>query len=154
HLLPWRRSGMNPNGPFLSVATFCERVLHEKDEVLSCIRLVDTINVQLPADAPDPLPPTILEGTALVSFKSGEYVGPMTVRIESRNPSGKPSKPPQEYLVQFKGKEHGVNLILTVKLEVTKSGIYWLDILLGNEIATKMPLRVNVTRKTDVELKK
>ncbi len=143
---------MNPKGPYVAIATLCERVLHETDGGISCIRLMDTIALEVPADAPDPFPPIAYQGMALISFKSGDYVGPMTLRIEFKNPSGESGKPSQEHLLQFQGNEHGTNLIMRLNLQFVDQGLYYFDLFLDEELATRIPLRVRITRK-DVEPK-
>jgi len=137
---------MYPKGPYVAIVTLCERVLYEKDGGISCIRLMDTIAIELAPDAPDPFP-FLYQGHALFSFKSGDYVGPMTFRMEIRNPSGELAKPSQEQLLEFRGGEHGTNSIFQIGLQVPGEGLYYFDLFLGGELATRIPLRVRVTRK-------
>ena|SRR5882724_6989070 len=138
---------MNDKGPYVAVAVICERVLHETDGGISCIRLTDTIALEVASDDAPSLFPVIYQGMALVSFRSGDYVGPMTLRIEFRNPSGKEGKPPQEHLLQFQGGEHGTNLIIRLNLQLDEEGLYYLDLFLADHLKTRIPLRVRVTRK-------
>src|SRR5690348_7774486 len=98
---------MNPNGPYVAVASLCDLVLHEKQENqerISCIRFLDTITADIPADAPDPLPPLTLQVNGLISFRSGSFVGSKTLTLIVRSPEGKPGKAPMPtYPMQFGG---------------------------------------------------
>ena len=137
---------MNPKGPFVTIATFCERVMREIDGGISCIRLMDTIAIDLAADAPDPFP-IMYQGQALISFKSGDHVGQSKLRIQIVNPSGELAKPPLEQPLQFNGGEHGTNSIFQIGLQILTEGLYWMEVFVDNELATRIPLRVRVTRK-------
>lgn len=54
--------------PYLSAAFFCEKVLQEKDNVLSAVRTADTFYVSVPKDLPANTKPSI-QATLLLSFK-------------------------------------------------------------------------------------
>ena len=80
--------------PYLAAAFLCERVLEDKDRVLSAIRIVDTFVVPQQAGT---IPADIRPGfsfTVLLSFKRSEGDSSnkhqATVRIHT--PSGKPLK--------------------------------------------------------------
>src|SRR5262245_45206440 len=75
-------------GPYLSAAVFCEKVLGEKDGVLSAIRIVDRITVTASGTAPpEKMPPTNIQVTALVAFKSGFFKGSAEIKLVGRTPS-------------------------------------------------------------------
>jgi|ERR1051325_1067060 hypothetical protein len=141
---------MNQNGPYVSVAAICQSVLHEKDEKISCIRFIDTLNLSVPADAPDPLPPIKFGVTAFVAFKSGEFVGTKNCTLRLKSPSGKTGQieetAPKSYPMLFKGGEQGHNLIVSLEIPASESGLYWFEVMLDDEIYTRMPLKVNITR--------
>jgi hypothetical protein len=142
---------MNPNGPYVSTAALCELVLHEKNEQISCIRFVDTLELTVPADTPDPFPLIVFQVRGLVSFKSGDFVGSKTLKIQLRNPGGKIGRPDQIYPLQFQGNEHGTNLIFQAELQTNQEGLYYFDIFLDEELATRMPLRIKVKRAKPLE---
>lgn len=76
-------------GPYLQAALFCERVLDEKDNVKSLIRLVDRLVVQATGpDVPDTMPEITRQVIAFLSFKSGEAVGTVPIKITLKRPSG------------------------------------------------------------------
>ena len=135
---------MNPNCPYVATAALCDFVLHEKDERISCIRFLDTVEVTISPDAPDPLPPVTLEIRGLLSFKSGEFTGTKTLKIEPRGPSGELGKPAQTFPLTFKGNEHGANLILRLIIPISQEGLYYFDVSLDEEMVTRIPLRVRL----------
>jgi hypothetical protein len=141
---------MNSEGPYVSVAAICDSVLHEKDERISCIRFSDTLNVQLSAEIPDPLPPLRLQVAAFVAFKSGPFVGTKNCTLRLISPSGKTGKmteaTPKSYPMIFKGGEQGHNLIVSLDIPAVETGLYWFDVMLDEEVYTRIPLKVNISR--------
>src|SRR5436853_519151 len=102
------------NGPYLIAALLCEKILQEKDEAVSIIRIVDRVTVTAPASAsPEILPPVPLNLSAFISFKSGSAKGRHTVKWRIETPAG--IKMPEQLLpVLFEGEDRGANLILAL----------------------------------------
>jgi hypothetical protein len=42
----------------------------------------------------------------------------------------------------FKGGEHGVNLQIRVAMPAKDSGLYWFDVMSGDEVLTSVPLKL------------
>ena len=135
--------------PYLAAALICDKVLQEKDKVLSAIRIVDTIWVQKSNLPPDITPVIML--TVLLSFKKGEP-GPSEkhqVVLRTIAPSGKPlqikSTPvPQDPMGSFVFEERAdriasANLIFNIGLPITEYGLHWIDVLLDGEAVTRIP---------------
>jgi len=138
---------ISQDGPYLTAALICERVLIEKDDVLSPIRIIDRlINQTLTIIAggaptppePEPDPVTL---TLFISLKSGKARGTHQVKIALEQPSGIKSRP-QELPVLFEGEDKGANLILPFRIKPDPEGLYWFHILLDDELLTRIPLRV------------
>lgn len=135
-------------GPHLSAAVLCERVLEEKDGVLTLVRLVDRIIVTAQGpDAPTSLPPTVVNFWIVVSLKSGAARGRSVVKIRPEQPSGQ-QMDPIELTVHFEGEDRGANLILNMGFNVEQEGLYWFDILLDERLITRVPLRILYQRQT------
>ena len=110
-----------PNGPYLNAALICEKVIQEKDEVTSIIRIVDRVILTTTASfSPEKIPPTTLDLYAFLSFKSGSARGRHTIKWVTEAPSGIRS-PEQLLPALFEGEDRGVNFI-------------WLSILPGEKI--------------------
>ena len=136
--------------PLVSVACICERVLEEKDGVLSAIRLVDLFFVEKADDANvvptgQPVGPksmTAISATAFVVLKSGDLKGSFEVYVKLRTPSGKTVELPQKWPAEFLGGEQGVSLVMTFFLPVGEFGLFWFDVYWMNEVLTSIPLKL------------
>jgi hypothetical protein len=127
--------------PLVSVACVCEKILQEKDGVLSAIRLVDTIYIERMVEA---LPENLKPGfqiAALVSLKSGDIIGEQEVRVVLRKPSGEVNDI-GKWKVVLQGGEHGANFALNFMLSGTEFGLFWFDVIWQGEVLTSMPLKV------------
>src|SRR5258708_39959823 len=130
------------DGPYLIAALICEKILQEKDETVSIIRMVDRVTLTTQAALmPETLPAMALSLNAFISFKSGSARGRHTVKLSIETPSG--LKLPEQLLpVLFEGEDRGVNLILGINIVVDQEGVYWFDVLLENVLLTRIPLRI------------
>src|SRR5207248_1361178 len=103
---------LTAGGPFVATAVLCEKVLQEKDGVVSLIRLVDRTSVTATGtDAPDEMPPIPLSYIAAISFKAGIARGKYVLTVRPESPSGDPL-PEVTMPVLFEGDERGVNVFL------------------------------------------
>ncbi len=132
------------NGPYLVAAVICEKILQEKDETISVIRMVDRFNVTVNAlGSPENLPPIPINLGLLISLKSGEARGIYTVKLRIVSPSGLQTLPDQLLPVLFEGGEdRGANLILNLNMVIDQEGVYWFGIFLEETLLTRVPLRV------------
>lgn len=130
------------DGPYLAAAFLCEKILQEKDEIVSIIRIVDRVTVTVPdAPFPETLPPVPLNLSAFISLKSGNARGRHTIKWRTETPAG--IKLPEQLLsALFEGEDKGVNLILALNMIVDQEGVYWFDVLLEDQLLTRIPLRV------------
>lgn len=130
-------------GPFVSLAAFCETVLQEANGVLSLIRVVDTLEVHAKGpDAPDDMPPGVVEATLVVLLRAGRAKGGQTVQINLERPDGSRDDGP-EIQVHFPGGEgSGHNLISTMRFEARSQGLYWADVVVNKRLMTRVPLQV------------
>lgn len=138
----------NPNvpfsqGPFLSAAFLCEKVLQEKDGVTSVIRIVDRINrAVIGPELKTEMEPFDHNLFLYLTFKAGKARGPMELNIRLEDPSGA-SKSPLTQTVNFEGDdERGVNIVADFRLRIQLPGLHWFDIFLDRVRVTRIPLRV------------
>ena len=133
------------DGPFLAMAAICEKVLEEKDGVLSVIRIVDrsVVRPQLVPGvvASSGMPPTVIALTVVLSLKSGNARGSHRLSLQPETPSGLKINP-VSVSVLFEGEDRGVNLVMPMQMQVTQEGLYWFDVLLDDQRLTRIPLRV------------
>lgn len=129
-------------GPYVAVAAFCDRVLEEKDGVLSAIRLVDRVTATLAGPGvPGTMPPIPVNLTLLIVLKSGAARGRHQLEIAPEAPSGL-ALSPVSVPVLFEGEERGVNVVLNVGFQATQEGLYWFSVRLEGQLLTRIPLRV------------
>ncbi len=135
-------------GPWLVAALLCEKVLEEKDSALSAIRIVDRIilNASGPG-APEKMPPLPVQLTALISFKSGFAKGNFTVKVRPVSPSQQKIQG-MDFPIFLEGDERGANVIVNLGMTLNEDGLYWFDVLLGDRLLTRMPLRIIYQRMT------
>jgi len=132
-------------GPYVQLAVVCEKVLQERDGVLSLIRVIDRLSAVAPGpDAPPELPEGLLRVTYVISLRSGEARGryPLTVGVET--PDGQ-ALPPQTLDVMLEGEDRGVNLILNLGVPALE-GLYWFSVTLNDQELTRTPFRVTYQR--------
>ncbi len=141
---------MNLKGPHVAVAALCDAILVEKDERISCIRFLDRFEIGIPENAPDPFQ-VPLQINCFLSFKSGDFVGTKTVRVKLKHPLiSEPKAPtimtPNQFEADFKGGEHGYNITLQLNIVVDGSGLFMFDVLLDEDVVTRIPLRIDLKR--------
>jgi uncharacterized protein DUF6941 len=130
-------------GPYVIIAAFCERVLDEKDNVISLIRVIDrfTVNAQGP-EAPDALPPGTIETTLVVLLKRGEARGGQRFQVVVEYPDGSRREGPEVQINFPGGPESGANVVLPMQLPVESAGVYWAEVLVNGRLMARTPLSV------------
>ncbi len=131
------------NGPFLSVACLCEKVLEEKDGVKSAIRIVDRVTRTIAGPTPpEEMLPWQYRLKLLIKLKSGSARGVHNLGIQMIKPS-KERLPKAANSVFFEGDEdRGVDAVIDVDMTLDQTGVYWFEITLNENILTKIPMRV------------
>ena len=130
-------------GPYLSAAFCCEKVLVGQDGVKSAIRIIDRVTRTVMAPAPpSEMEPFDHEFTIFVRFKSGRARGSQTLEIQPIKPSAE-TLPPVTQSVLFEGEEdRGVDSIGQIRMTFDQTGIYWFVVRLDNTEITRIPFRV------------
>lgn len=130
--------------PLLAAAFLCEKVLFEKDEVITAVRIVDTFYVSLPKDLPAGAKPTI-QVTVLLAFKKavGDEAEKHQATLVVQAPSGKLPRQPPPLDFYFKADEvAGANLIVNIGLPLNEFGIFEIEVLMDGSWVTTIPFRV------------
>lgn len=130
------------DGPYLALAILCEKVLQEKDNVLSAIRIIDKVTYSLTGSHPQEVSsPAIFNLFALISFKSGRSGGKYNIRLVPKAPSGEKVG---EFTapILLEGNGLGANIIINLNLQAKEAGLYWFDVMLNDQLATRIPLHV------------
>ncbi len=133
-------------GPYIAVAVFCEKVLREQDGVLSAIRIVDRIIQTAIGGGPqDEVLPVTVNLTAFVALKSGSARGTHEVTVRPEKPSGM-RLPVVRISALLEGEERGTNIVMPMQFVADEEGLYWFDIVIDEQLLTRIPLRVVIRR--------
>jgi hypothetical protein len=130
-------------GPYLSAAFLCEKVLEERDGVKSAIRIVDRVTrTAIGPSPPETMEPFDYDATLLIKLKSGWARGPFPLQVRLVKPSGASPRPLQQ-TVYFEGEEdRGIDIVVNMRIKFDITGIYWIQVYLGDVRLTQIPLRV------------
>jgi hypothetical protein len=140
-------------GPLLAAALLCERVIEDKEGVLSIIRIVDNFTVSLPVITPPPGSTPVVVLTLLVSFKAGQAKGTYQVELRLRSASGKPLKgmgehPKPSFTFAGEQPEQGANIVINAGVPANEPGLYYFDVLLDGAFVTSVPFRIREQGQT------
>jgi hypothetical protein len=134
-----------PNAkPFVQAACICERILSEENNVHSLIRIGDTFNVEIP-EGQVPGTKIGLPLMVFVSVKSGDVEGDSKMALQLISPDGK-AQHKHEWPIALQGGENGASLKVSVMLGDPQEGLYWFDVLWNDEILTRIPARIRLTK--------
>jgi hypothetical protein len=135
--------GEKIEGPYLLAAVLCERVLEEKDGVVSVIRIVDRI-VHTPRGphAPEKMPAVPVALTLFVSLKSGFARGRFNVRVRAIDPAGGALSEVSLPILLEGGDDRGVQSILPLFFVAQEEGLHWFEIRFEERLLTRVPLRL------------
>lgn len=125
--------------PYLIAALLCDRVLQEENGTVSIIRLADRLGYQTMGLPEGTKPGMQLQG--LVAVKSGPVTGNHVIKVFIENPNGKRQEI-LAYPVTFMGKDHGQNIIMNLAFGIEVDGLYWFDVVLDDEVLTRIPLTI------------
>lgn len=132
-----------PQGPYLSAAFLCERVLVETDSVKSAIRIIDRVTRTVTGPtAPETMDPFDHPLALFLRFKSGSARGPMVLEVRAEKPSGE-SPTPLCQTINFEGEDdRGIDFVGNITIRLDQPGLYWFNVYLGGVRLTRIQLRI------------
>ena len=117
-------------GPFIRSAMLCEYVLHERDGVVSYIRVVDRVlRTDTRPDAPATLEPFAHSLYAALSFVAGDARGRHTVSMQLEGPNGL-KKELANIDLQFEGSNKASAIAARLNLTLEAEGVHWIHVQL------------------------
>ena len=130
-------------GPYLSAALICEKVMEERDGVKSVIRIIDRVTrTAVGPHPPQEMEPFDYEMAMLIKFKSGRARGTYPLEIQLVKPSGE-SPTPVRQTILFEGEDdRGIDIVTNMRIRFDQTGIYWFNIILNSVRLTRIPFRV------------
>jgi hypothetical protein len=131
-------------GPYLVGALLCERVLTEKDNVKSLIRLLDKIVVTATGpEAPEVMSPFNHSMTIWVAMKRGSDGRSRRVVVTGVEPPSQVRTVLFDQVVDFSGDiGSGIDVLGNIVLHAEQPGLHWFDVHIDERLITRMPLLV------------
>lgn len=126
-------------GPYLAVAVLCERVLVEKDDTTSVIRIFDgTTRTSIVVDSTQPMEPFDHEFIVYIRLKAGGATQ-ARVRLQLQNPAGELGHATEE-TVRFETRpEYAMNVIIAAKIRILTPGLYTFLVSVDDREVTRIP---------------
>jgi hypothetical protein len=135
-----------PIEPYLKLGTICERVLQEKDNVLSLIRIVDQFTVTITGkEPPDQLPRGFKPLTIIMSWVGG--LGSHEAAFNIISPGGETQRSPQSWSFTLNAINQGHNIIVTLPVSIVKEGVYWIEFILNDQVKSRIPFQILYERQ-------
>lgn len=135
-------------GPFLNLATICERFILEQDGALTLFRIIDRFNI---IGNTEEMPATTVQFNLVTSFRSGQFVGSLNLGVTILTPS---MESVQEIMLPLNFEqppEKSAPSIGQINLLVTEPGLYWLVLKLAERECTRVPLRISYQRQPMIQ---
>ena len=141
------------HGPFVKAAFVAERVLEEKDGVLTAIRIVDAASLEVVGKAPDmpqPAPPVSIDFTLVLMLVRGDspIEQLVTFGMEGAHVEAAPA-PIEHHLVFGPDQESAAHVRIRLQLALRNPGTYWFFVRASGRELTRIPLRVARTYRQD-----
>jgi hypothetical protein len=138
-------------GPYVTAAALCDRTLQESDGVLSLIRIVDKVTVA-GVGPEEQMAQASVNLTLVLILKAGDAAGrPFTVKLRPENPEGRAIAETQ-VPVRFADEPNAsASLLVQLGLLINQPGLYWINVLLDDELLTRVPLLVQYAVTADLQ---
>jgi hypothetical protein len=135
-----------PIEPYLKYGVICERVMQEKDDVISLIRIVDKFTITITGrEPPDQLPEAVKVFTIVMCWAGGLGTHEATFNIQT--PGGEVQPSPQSWSFNLDALNRSHSIIVTLPVRITKPGIYWVQFVLNSEVKSRIPFQVLYERQ-------
>lgn len=134
--------------PYLNLATICERYILEPDGALTLFRVVDRFTVT--GITPE-MPITSISFNLIVSFKAGDFRGPLDLFLCIQSPSAGPVQELRIPVVFEAPEEKAAQMVGQVTVSAAEPGLYWILVKLGEEEYTRIPFRIVYQRLPTVQ---
>ena len=137
---------MGPIEPYLKLGVICERVLQEKDGVLSLIRVVDRFTITIAGkEPPDQLPEGVKILTIVMSWVGG--LGRHEAAFNINSPGGETQPSSRTWSFTLDALNQGHNIIVTLPVRIRRAGIYWIEFILNGVVKSRIPFQVLYERQ-------
>lgn len=137
-------------GPHLNIAAICEGFSQDASGAVTLFRVVDRFTV---AGVTPEMQPTQVSFKLMVSFRAGEYRGPLDLKLTMESQAQVPPPMPEISVpLNFEAPdERSANMMGNITLSVTEPGLYWIIVRLAGEERTRIPVRIVYQRQPTVQ---
>lgn len=132
-------------GPWVSFAVLCEKIIEDKLGRISLINIVDQVNFTPAQDSVGQPLAIPIRLVAAIGFKGGILKGPADIKLQIIKPNGE-SGQNITASVLFQGDERGTNILTEMNMVLNDEGLYWIEVYVQTQFMTRIPLRLAVQR--------
>ena len=132
-------------GPYIKAALLCEKVLVERNNVHTLVRVIDRFITQIPPG--QRVKPVSVKFYLVLMFTSGFAHHKMKVKTNIVSPSGGTITSITNDVL-FQGEDQGCSIVGEVNMQFHEEGLYWIEISLDEQLQTRVPLRWIVQQTT------
>lgn len=137
------RENVFQNGPYLTAAFLCERILEEKDGVKSAIRIHDrVVQAASGTKVPDAMPPIPAAPTLFVSLRNGQARGKHVIKVALIKPDGTIASEQRISINLAGANNNGADLVARMQVMLDQEGVYWFDLYYDELRLTRIPWEV------------
>src|SRR5262249_50179280 len=123
-----------------------------KRGILSAVGILDGCEILIPPDTPSDLPSSSnripVAQNILLVFKTGSSPGKHLLKLIVQQPDGQRSEAGKHEIDLSPQPHGGANVRINAALGVFNDGVYWVDVLLDDQLITRMPLNILIKRAT------
>lgn len=137
--------------PYVSAAFACEKLLVEKDDVFSAIRMVDTFFIN-PSDIEN-LPQGVAARIRTIITIAVKADSPMDgeISLAINTPDGQRNNIERKFPISLSGERIGANLIVNLDVNSRHIGWTWIDVMWNGDLLTRVPIRLVAGDKPESE---
>jgi hypothetical protein len=122
-----------PGGPWIKAAMFCDRVVMDGG-LLSAQGIFE----QRTITSPEPLRMSLL-----LILVRGDWQGPFEVNVVARSPSGEAVATIELNVDLPRPTDASGQVLVPISLVQVQDGVYWFELFLRGQVATRIPLRIS-----------
>ncbi|MCL4541597.1 MAG: hypothetical protein M1396_04580 [Chloroflexi bacterium] len=130
-------------GPYVSVATLCEKILNERDGITSVVRICHRLNIPVqPTATPGQVVAPPIDLSLFLDLQAGSARGRTPIIIQEILPSGLRGQE-NRIDVLFEAEDRGANIVIPHFVILRPmEGLYWFEVRTDIRLLTRVPLRV------------
>ena len=135
-----------PKEPTLKYGVTCEKILFEKDNVISLIRIVDKFILTLAGpQLPESLPPGQMALNIAMCWVGG--LGTHEAALNIIRPDGTVHQSNQTWPFTLDSLNSGHTIAATEVIEISGAGTYWIEFVLNGSSRNRIPFQIIYQRR-------